>query len=114
MDLDLKNAPTLREIADRSWMERASCRGVDTEAWFDPKPPKPVRRHVERVCSTCLMTRLCLSYGLVNNQEFGAWGGYVGDDLLPLRRRFAAGEALGALLNSGIQETGLTQDSVAA
>jgi WhiB family redox-sensing transcriptional regulator len=114
MTMKVKSAPTLREIADRSWMEQASCRGVDTEYWFLSKPPKYVRRHIERVCSSCPMTRLCLSYALVNNEEFGAWGGYMAHDLQPLRRRFASGETLSSLLNVGIPKAGLRQGSIAA
>ena len=109
----LKSAPTRREIADRSWMEQASCRGVDTERWFLSHPPKHVRRHISRVCSRCPMTRLCLSFALVHSEEFGAWGGYLASDLEPLRRRFASGESLQSLL-SGISRSGLSRDSDAA
>jgi hypothetical protein len=114
MSIDLKSAPTLREIVDRSWMEHASCRGVDTESWFHPKPPKFVRRQIDEICSSCPMSRLCLSFGLVNNEEFGAWGGYVASELQPLRRRLASGEPLASLLEVPLQESELSQGSDAA
>ena len=114
MIIDVKSALPLSEIADRSWMVRASCRGVDTERWFLAYPPRYVRRHIERVCSSCPVTRLCLSYGLVNNDEFGAWGGYLARELQPLRRRLVSGETLGSLLNAGIPEAGLRLGSDAA
>jgi Transcription factor WhiB len=104
MTIDTKNEPALRKITDRSWMEQASCRGVDTERWFDAKPPKRVRRHIREVCSCCPVARLCLSYALVKNEEYGAWGGLAMTELRPLQRRFAAGETLSSVLNVGIPE----------
>lgn len=101
----LKDSPTRREIADRSWKEQASCRGVDTERWFHPNPPKMVRQHVRQVCSSCPMTRLCLSYALVNKEEFGAWGGLTMKELRPLQRRLEAGEALRSVLDPQGPET---------
>lgn len=114
MIVEMNGAPTLREIADRAWMEHASCRGVDTERWFLPYPPKYVRRHIGRVCSSCPVTRLCLSFSLVNKEEFGVWGGFTGSELLPLRRRFASGETLSRLLNVGVAEAGSHLGSDAA
>jgi WhiB family redox-sensing transcriptional regulator len=114
MTIEVNGAPTIRQIADRSWMEEASCRGVDTERWFLAKPPKYVRRHIERVCSSCPVTRLCLSYALVNNDEFGAWGGYMVSELQPLRRRIASGETLSSVLHVGVPEAGLRLGADAA
>jgi len=104
MTIDMKNDPALREITDRSWMGQASCRGVDTERWFDAKPPKRVRRHIREVCSSCPVARLCLSYALVNREEHGAWGGLAMTELRPLQRRLAAGETLSSVLNVGLPE----------
>lgn len=114
MTLEAKSAPTLSEIADRAWMEQASCRGVDTERWFLAYPPRYIRRQIERVCASCPVTRLCLSYGVVNKDEFGAWGGYLARELQPLRRRFASGETLSSLLASGISHAGSHGQSDAA
>lgn len=60
------------------------------------------------------MTRMCVSYALVNDEEYGAWGGYSASELQPLRHRFASGETLSSLLNLEIGETGLSQGSDAA
>ena len=114
MTIKVNGAPTIRQIGDRSWMEEASCRGVDTERWFLAKPPKYVRRHIKRVCSSCPVTRLCLSYALVNNDDFGAWGGYMVSELQPLRRRIASGETLSSVLHVGVPEAGLRLGADAA
>ena len=114
MTIQVKSAPTPREIADRAWMEAGSCRGVDTDPWFDSKPPRYVRRHIEKVCSSCPVTRLCLSYALVNNEEFGAWGGYTMGQLQPLQRLFASGETLSRVLDLGIPEPAFSRGSDAA
>jgi len=106
MTAEVREAPTLREVSDRSWMERASCRGVDTERWFLARPPKYVRRHIEGVCSPCPVTRLCLSYALVNNEAFGVWGGYTVEELGPLARRIALGQPLSGVLDLGIPQAG--------
>jgi len=100
MTIEVKNAPTPREITNRSWMEQASCHEVDTECWFDDAPPKAVRRHIRAVCSRCPVARLCLSYALANNESSGAWGGYAMVELQPLKKRLAAGEALNSVLNT--------------
>ena len=106
MTTEVKDAPTLREISDRSWMEQGSCVGVDTERWFAAHPPKRVRRHIEAVCSTCSVSSLCLSFALVNSEEFGAWGGHLVSDLEPLRRRLASGEKLSSVLSIGTRRAG--------
>jgi len=60
------------------------------------------------------MTRLCLAYALVNNEEFGAWGGLTVSELRPLRRRLDAGEPLSSVLDPGVPGTGLHRGSDAA
>ena len=106
--------PTVREATDRSWMERASCRGVDTERWFDANPPRFVRRHVRAVCSSCPVALLCLSYALVNNEGRGAWGGHTMNEVRPLQRRYAAGETLSSVLNTGMPQSGTSRSRDAA
>jgi WhiB family redox-sensing transcriptional regulator len=112
--IQTKSGPTLRQITDRSWMEQATCRGADTELWFNATPPKHVRRHIQQVCSSCPMTRLCLSFGLVNGEEFGAWGGLTMSELRPLQRRLHAGETLSSVLSPGSHKARLGQGSEAA
>ena len=102
------------DMTDRSWMTLASCRGVDTDRWFDAKPPKRVRQHIREVCSDCPVTRECLSYALVNNERHGAWGGRTMAEIRPLQWRLAAGETLSSVLNVGMQESGSSQPSDAA
>jgi WhiB family redox-sensing transcriptional regulator len=114
MTIEVKNAPTPREITNRSWMEQASCHEVDTECWFDDAPPKAVRRHIRAVCSHCPVRRSCLSYALANNESSGAWGGFAMVELQPLKRRLAAGEALSSVLNAGIQDRDSGRSSDAA
>jgi len=106
MTVDVKHDPALRTITNRSWMEEASCRGVDTDLWFHPKPPKLVRRHIREVCSGCPVALLCLSHALVKNEQHGAWGGYAMTVIQPLQQRFTAGESLSSVLNTGISEAG--------
>jgi WhiB family redox-sensing transcriptional regulator len=114
MTIEANSNPTIREITDRSWMEQASCHEVDIECWFDVRPPKAVRRHIRAVCSGCPVTRLCVSYALVNNESYGAWGGYAMAELQPLQRRLAAGEALSSVLNSALPGSGISRSSDAA
>ena len=114
MTIDANCNSTLRGITDRSWMEQASCREVDTECWFDIKPPNAVRRHIRAVCSRCPVARLCLSYALANNESYGAWGGYAMVELQPLKGRLAAGEALNSVLNTERPGAGSRDSSDAA
>ena len=114
MTIDTKSTNTVREITVRSWMGEASCRGIDTERWFDAKPPKRVRAHIRDVCSSCPVALLCLSYALVNNEGHGAWGGYTMAEVRPLQRRLAARETLNSVLNVGMPESDPNRSSDAA
>lgn len=68
-----------------SWMDRAACKGMDTDLWF-----QAWGRDTEkalRVCARCPVTRECLDYQMRYEGRryvfrFGIFGG-----LLPQHRR---------------------------
>jgi WhiB family transcriptional regulator, redox-sensing transcriptional regulator len=114
MTIDTHSNTTVREVTARSWMGQATCRGIDTERWFDAKPPKRVRAHIRDVCSDCPVALQCLSYALVNDEGHGAWGGRTMAEIRPLQRRFAAGETLNSVLDVGLPKSDSNRSSTAA
>ena len=80
----LRRAPE----ADPSWREQAACQGMPTELFFPDRGryPKGVDRteHPRSVCSDCLVTQQCLSYGL--QEMHGVWGGTSSRERRIMRR----------------------------
>jgi len=72
-------------VDDRGWIEQASCRGVDPEDFF-------VRgtvgaRAALRLCRGCPVQEPCLEYALVEEIDFGVWGGLTERQRRSLQRR---------------------------
>jgi WhiB family transcriptional regulator, redox-sensing transcriptional regulator len=62
------------------WRERARCRDVDPELFFQAdRERSSVRRRRERraqeVCAQCPVIRECRDFALNSREGFGIWGG---------------------------------------
>jgi hypothetical protein len=61
-------------MRDRSWMERATCRGTTwPDAFFDSSGEPRAKEHVASLCSRCEVKGDCLSYS--RPERYGRWGG---------------------------------------
>lgn len=63
---------------DLAWLERAGCRGEDTELFFGPAAERPESRGLREdaaleVCDRCEVRRECIGYAR-RNREYGVWG----------------------------------------
>lgn len=67
----------------KDWMDRARCRERDPEQFF-VRGAANSRRAI-RICERCEVREDCLRYALVNEIDFGVWGGMTERQ----RRRFA-------------------------
>lgn len=72
----------------RDWVEQASCRTADPEAWF-PQPtnnvlPQESVRAVH-ICRSCPVRPYCLESGW--DDPWGIWGGYLAAQREDLRKR---------------------------
>lgn len=62
------------------WMVQAACRDVPPRLFFVPgyeiKDEKLEREaKAKRVCGSCLVHQECLTFALLNNEQYGIWGG---------------------------------------
>ena len=65
----------LRHVeAAQSWMRSAACADADPEIFF-PKTSRQPATEATQICSGCPVKARCLEYSLVNEEEFGVWGG---------------------------------------
>ena len=72
------------EWEDRSWMERAECKGLDPELFFGEKGVS--NEPAMRVCESCVVRELCLQWALSHNETYGIWGGTSAQERKQLRR----------------------------
>ena len=63
--------------------ERASCRGLDTDMFYDHKTGLEEKgltlNHLRRICMSCPIQYDCLTIG-VAHEPFGFWGGLSEDE----------------------------------
>lgn len=67
---------------DRSWRQRAACRGTGWDLWFAP-PNTPSASSLEQrrvrdasaICLGCPVRQECLDYALEHSIWYGIWGG---------------------------------------
>ena len=79
-----KDCPTL-PAKDGAWQDQASCRGLDTDQFFEEDQAD---RLAQGVCALCPVRTDCLDYAIANDQP-GLWGGvWFGND--PTARRAKA------------------------
>lgn len=78
---------TINELVVRTdWMERANCKGVDTQAFYPSDGDFAVE--AIRACLGCDVRAECLDYALVNNEQ-GIWGGTSQRERARMRRGVA-------------------------
>ncbi|MEE9415046.1 MAG: WhiB family transcriptional regulator [Acidimicrobiales bacterium] len=56
------------------WRKQAACRGVDPEVFF-PDDDGEESKLAKKVCGSCDVQDLCLSYAIRNKEKGGVWGG---------------------------------------
>lgn len=66
----------------------AACKSVGTEPFFmEDKDDIHHIRALKEVCKVCPITNRCLEIALINEEEFGVWGGLTSYERMLLRRR---------------------------
>lgn len=61
--------------ADRSWMDRAACRGADPELFHPERGDNLAVREAKAVCAECPVRARCLHYAVECREIYGVWGG---------------------------------------
>jgi len=73
------------------WMERAACKGMDTNVFF-PQEGSP-GLSAKAVCRECGVRLECLDFALEMNVRHGVWGGANERERRRLRRARLGGAA---------------------
>lgn len=64
---------------DRTWRQKAACRGEDPENWVPPLDDDgtigPVTEHAKQLCATCPVSVDCLTFVLTEPSTIGWWAG---------------------------------------
>lgn len=64
-----------------------ACQQSDPEAWFPGGgTPSPEKNPAIRLCQACPVQMLCLQFAMVNNEQYGIWGGLNSRQRSRLRR----------------------------
>lgn len=73
---------------DAPWMQDASCREIDPEIFFPDPSPWMLSEiaAAKEVCSICPVRDVCLEYAMVNNVEYGVWGGLTRNERRALKK----------------------------
>lgn len=67
---------------DTAWHQYASCKGMETSVFFGDgrvggsKNRSVGKRNAISICKGCPVRIQCLKYAVLNNVEYGIWGGY--------------------------------------
>jgi WhiB family redox-sensing transcriptional regulator len=58
---------------DEAWQLRALCKQSTADAFYPEKGGSV--REAKKICGRCDVRAQCLEFALVNNEQFGVWGG---------------------------------------
>lgn len=69
------------ELKDNNfgWQNKAECRGEPTELFFMDIEEISINhikmREARAICDRCQVKKECLDFALINNIDYGVWGG---------------------------------------
>ena len=66
--------------ADSEWWDRAQCRGMGNDLFFDPYDESRAARQerlsmAKAICQKCTVLVDCREYALLQGEPYGVWGG---------------------------------------
>ena len=68
-----------------------SCQQSDPEAWFPEGGSTSSHRNSAVImCKACPVQQLCLQYALINNEQYGIWGGVNTRERNRMRKQLSA------------------------
>ncbi len=65
------------DLAKESWISEGICRNADADIFFPDRGAST--RMAKALCRTCPVVEDCLDFFVRHGQEFGVWGGVVGN-----------------------------------
>jgi len=73
MENDMEIGVFVEVGMDMEWRRRASCRGLDTDAFFPGRGESLAA--LKSYCKFCPVVKPCLEYAFRSMEKFGIWGG---------------------------------------
>lgn len=64
------------QTAKKNWAPLSSCWTSSVSEMF-PRSHSQELNIAQKICATCPVTSQCLNLALVNQEEYGVWGGYT-------------------------------------
>lgn len=96
MSVEPESSEPFNWIPDAPWMERAKCRGMTSEIFFGKEYTGRQRhrptltsvdiRRAKAICAICPVLQECFEFAMVNNEEYGVWGGTTHRDRERIRQ----------------------------
>ena len=77
---------------DDSWKKDAACKGMDSSMFFPEQGANVQFKKAAKVCAKCPVYKQCMNFALVNNINYGVWGG-----LTPKERERSTAELVDSL-----------------
>jgi WhiB family redox-sensing transcriptional regulator len=65
------------DLAKENWYADGVCRNADANLFFPERGAST--RSAKALCRTCPVVEDCLDFFVRHSQEFGVWGGVVGN-----------------------------------
>lgn len=62
------------DLEELEWQDLATCKGMNTNWWFDDYDNEQISHMVDEACLSCPVMKQCLQRG-IENSEYGVWGG---------------------------------------
>jgi len=99
------------QTSKKNWAPLSSCWAVDVGTMF-PRSHAQEKSVAEEICTTCPVTRQCLKLALVNQEDYGIWGGYSSKEIQNTIRHIK--ESYGNIWISWDMESEFIIDSIVA
>jgi WhiB family redox-sensing transcriptional regulator len=75
-------------MQDFEWMDEAACRNVDGVNFFPDVSYDTESKLALKLCKECPVKEDCLEFAIVNEIDYGIWGGATPKQRKSLRRHF--------------------------
>lgn len=70
-----------------SWVEYASCKGMDTDLFFPERGKTHIaEKTIKPLCKNCPVQQKCLNYAIDNDMKEGYFGGLSGAQRRSIKR----------------------------
>jgi WhiB family transcriptional regulator, redox-sensing transcriptional regulator len=87
VNIDLPDqVPTIQEILDGTWCDRAECKGAPPGVFYPNTPGRDSTATARQICAGCPVRAHCLVWA-IQCGEHGIWAGFDEDERRHLARR---------------------------